>query len=190
MTQIDGITVAIDADTSSFRREIANADKLAKGFGTSIASALAGASARGRDFGSVLQSLAMRLGKLALSAAFKSGGGGLGGLFGSLFSKPGDPSADVSSSVTPFAEGGVIATPTFFPLGNRLGLAGERGAEAILPLARGADGRLGVRAGGSDGRPLAVTVNVQTPDAASFRRSEAYLAGSIARAVARGERSL
>jgi hypothetical protein len=42
----------------------------------------------------------------------------------------------------------------------------------------------------ADTRPLAVTVNVSTPDAASFRRSEAYLSGTIARAVARGERSL
>jgi phage-related minor tail protein len=185
MTEVDGITVSIDADTSSFRREIAAADKLAKGFGTSIASALTGAAARGRDFGSVLQSLAMQLAKLVLSAAFKSGGG-FGGLFAGLSGTPGDP----STPVTPFADGGVIGTPTFFPLGNRLGLAGERGAEAILPLARGADGRLGVRAGGGEARPLAVTVNVTTPDSASFRRSEAYLAGSIARAVARGERSL
>jgi phage-related minor tail protein len=91
--------------------------------------------------------------------------------------------------VTPFAKGGVIATPSYFPLGTSLGLAGERGAEAILPLARGADGRLGVRSE-SDARPLNVTVNISTPDAASFRRSESYVSAAIARAVARGERSL
>ena len=67
-------------------------------------------------------------------------------------------------------QGGVIASPIAFPLGgNRLGLAGERGAEAILPLARGPDGRLGVRADAGGG--VHVTFNVTTPDADSFRRS-------------------
>jgi hypothetical protein len=35
-----------------------------------------------------------------------------------------------------------------------------------------------------------VNVNISTPDAASFRRSEAYLSSMVARAVARGDRSL
>jgi phage-related minor tail protein len=74
-------------------------------------------------------------------------------------------------------------------MGSGLGLAGERGAEAIMPLTRGADGRLGVAAEGRAASPN-ITVNVSTPDAASFRRSEAYLSGVIARAVSRGDRSL
>jgi phage-related minor tail protein len=84
----------------------------------------------------------------------------------------------------------VIATPTFFPLGARgLGLAGEAGPEAILPLARGADGSLGVAAQGS-AAGANVTIHIATPDAESFRRSEAYLTGQIARAVTRGQRVL
>jgi phage-related minor tail protein len=67
---------------------------------------------------------------------------------------------------------------------------GERGAEAIMPLARGPDGRLGVRAGGGQARPLNVVVQVSTPDAESFRRSEAQVSAAIARAVARGRRAL
>jgi hypothetical protein len=39
-------------------------------------------------------------------------------------------------------------------------------------------------------QPANVTVQIATPDAASFRRSEAYITGQIARAVARGQRSL
>jgi phage-related minor tail protein len=65
---------------------------------------------------------------------------------------------------------------------------GERGAEAVMPLARGPDGRLGVRGGGA--RPVSVTVNIATPDADSFRRSEAQVAATLARAVARGRRGL
>jgi phage-related minor tail protein len=89
----------------------------------------------------------------------------------------------------PFAGGGVIASPIAFPLaGGRIGIAGERGAEAILPLSRGADGRLGVKAEGSGG--ITVTFNVTTPDAESFRRSETQIAALLARAVAQGQRNL
>jgi phage-related minor tail protein len=66
---------------------------------------------------------------------------------------------------------------------------GEAGAEAILPLARGADGRLGVAAGGT-APPVNIVFNVTTPDAASFRKSEAQITGMIARAASRGARSL
>ncbi len=84
----------------------------------------------------------------------------------------------------------MIASPRYFPLGpNGVGLAGEAGPEAILPLARGSDGRLGVSAGGGGGRS-SVTVNISAPDAASFRQSEVYLSGLLARAVARGQRGL
>ena len=67
---------------------------------------------------------------------------------------------------------------------------GERGAEAIMPLARGDDGRLGVIAQNPNSRPVAVTVNIAATDIDSFRRSEAQLTGALARAVARGQRFL
>lgn len=196
MTVIDGITVAIDADTSAFQREIATADKLARGFAASLGAAFSGAIVYGRSFNDVLSTLGLRLSSLAISAAFKPLEQGLSGLFQGLSVDPGgvaSAAADAAGrsigAVTPFASGGVIASPTYFPLGNNIGLAGERGAEAIMPLARGADGKLGVAAQSSPA-PSAITVNISTPDAASFRRSEAYLTGVIARAVARGDRSL
>ena len=52
-----------------------------------------------------------------------------------------------AGGVKPFAKGGVIAAPGYFPMGGGLGLAGEAGPEAIMPLARGSDGRLGVAGG-------------------------------------------
>lgn len=189
----DGLTVEIRADTSAFRREIAEAERLARGFGRAVGDALTGATLKGREADDVLRGLANRLSSLALDAAFRpleqgiSGllQGALGGLSG--FAKG---AAFAGGRVTPFAQGGVVAAPTYFPMaGGQLGLMGERGAEAILPLARGADGRLGVAAQGG-GRSTQVTVNVATPDPGAFRRSDAYLAGLIARAVARGERSL
>jgi len=45
----------------------------------------------------------------------------------------------------PFAKGGVVAGPTIFPMaGGNVGLMGEAGPEAVMPLRRGANGRLGV----------------------------------------------
>jgi phage-related minor tail protein len=188
MTTLDGITVAIDADTSSFRREIDAATTLANGFGRTMSRAFEGAIVRGRDFGDVMRSLALRLSDMAVTAALRPLTQGFGDLIGGLLRAPAT-GGGFAPLVTPFAKGGVIAAPGYFPLGGSLGLAGERGAEAILPLARGADGRLGVKSD-RDARPLSLTVHITTPDAASFRRSEAYVSGAIARAVARGERSL
>jgi phage-related minor tail protein len=191
MTQLDAVTVAIDADTSAFRREMNDATALANNFGRTMSRAFEGAVVRGRDFNDVLRSLAQRLSSMAVGAAFKPVEQGFGKLLEGLFggARASAPLNILPPQVRGFAKGGVIATPSYFSLGAGLGLAGERGAEAILPLARGADGRLGVRTE-SDRRPLSVTVNVSTPDAASFRRSESYLSATIARAVARGERSL
>jgi len=189
----EAVTVEIAADTSAFRREIAEAERLARGFGRVVSDALTGAAVKGREADDVFRSLVSRLSTLALNAAFRPLEQGIAGLLqgavgGALpFASGG---AFQSGRVIPFAEGGVVAAPTYFPLANgQTGLMGERGAEAILPLRRGPDGRLGVAAGGG-GRAVNVTVNVATPDASSFRRSEAYLSGLVARAVARGERSL
>jgi phage-related minor tail protein len=134
---------------------------------------------------------------MALSQALKPLTQGLAGSFNQLFSGlfgGATPNGNVGvaaalGAIKPFAAGGVIGTPTYFPLaGGGVGLAGEAGPEAILPLARGADGRLGVASDG--GGRTSITIHIATPDAESFRRSESYVTGQIARAVARGQRSL
>jgi len=85
----------------------------------------------------------------------------------------------------------VVAAPTYFPLaGGQTGLMGERGAEAILPLARGPDGRLGVQASGGRDGGRAVTVNITTPDVDGFRRSQTQVAAMLSRTVALGQRNL
>jgi phage-related minor tail protein len=110
-------------------------------------------------------------------------------LFGGLFGGGGSgPQTNRLGAIKPFAAGGVIGTPTYFPMTNGgLGLAGEAGPEAIVPLSRGADGRLGIAMSGA-GAAATINVQIATPDLGSFRRSEAYLTGQIARAVARGQR--
>lgn len=177
-------------------RQMKTLDRVTAQFGKSLSGALAKGITQGKGFEDILKTIGQRFIEIGLKAALKpleglftgllsGGAGGLSNLFGGLFGGGGG-----TSSVTPFASGGVISTPHFFPMGRGLGLAGERGAEAILPLARGPDGRLGVASNAGRGGPVSISMTVQTPDAESFRRSEAQVSASLARAVARGQRSL
>jgi lambda family phage tail tape measure protein len=76
---------------------------------------------------------------------------------GSLF-----PSAKgnvfAQNKIVPFAYGGVVNKPTLFPMANGMGLMGEAGPEAIMPLRRGRNGRLGVEA--ASGATSNIVVNV------------------------------
>jgi lambda family phage tail tape measure protein len=58
------------------------------------------------------------------------------------------------------AKGGIVNSPTLFPFAKGTGLMGEAGSEAIMPLQRGADGKLGVLASGGGGGDVNVVVNV------------------------------
>ena len=61
------------------------------------------------------------------------------------------------SQIQAYADGGVVGSPTYFGMsGGKTGLMGEAGPEAILPLKRGANGKLGVQMEGNGG---GVTIN-------------------------------
>jgi phage-related minor tail protein len=162
-------------------------------FAKAISRAFSDATSGGRQLDDVLKQLALRLSGLAAAQSFRPAANGLAAgvakLFDNLFSGGDDASVALRArTITPFASGGVIGTPAYFPLpSGGVGLAGEAGPEAIVPLTRGSDGRLGIAMRGADRVPN-VTVQIATPDAQSFRRSEAYITGQIARAVARGQR--
>ncbi|HLS19392.1 MAG TPA: phage tail tape measure protein [Paracoccaceae bacterium] len=62
--------------------------------------------------------------------------------------------------------GSVVSQPTVFPFAKGIGLMGEAGPEAILPLRRGPGGKLGVEASGGGGGTV---VNVYAPPGSEAR---------------------
>lgn len=190
---IASLAVEVSARTDDARDKLKELERLGDRFAGTIYDAFESAALRGRNLQDVLRNLALDLSSLALRAAFAPLQDAASGLFTtSLQQLFGFAQGGVISQgmPVPFADGGVINTPVAFPLsGGRTGLAGEAGPEAILPLARGADGRLGVRSGGAVAGPT-ITVNISTPDVDGFRRNQGQISASIARAVARGQRNL
>ncbi|WP_240232904.1 phage tail tape measure protein [Devosia lacusdianchii] len=169
-------------ELSDTKLELERIEDLASGVARSISAGFRGALLEGKSLKSVLGDIARSFADIALKAAIKPLGDLFGGLIGNLFAGT-NPAL---GNVTPFAKGGVIATPSYFPLGNGMGLMGEAGAEAIMPLQRGSDGRLGVAGGGG---AVNVTFNVTASDARSFAASEAELSAMLLRAVKRGTRA-
>ena len=185
---------ALDSERAlkSVSDELRRATRDGRDFGDALASAFEGAALKGKSLSDVLKKLALDLSRMALEQATQAISGavssGIGNLIGGLVASA-DGNAFADGRLLPFAKGGVIASPMLFPLRGGTGLAGEAGAEAILPLRRGADGRLGVASeGGAAG--MNITFNVTAADAASFRRSESQIAAMLARVGARGQRNL
>lgn len=125
----------------------------------------------------------------ALESAFNSlwdniGGGGSGGGLGSalagLFSAKGNV---FDHGVSAFAKGGsftnsVVTSPTAFAFGKggaNLGIMGEAGPEAVMPLKRGPDGSLGVQmyngrdAGRGSNSPAVIELRVTAEEGDMFK---------------------
>jgi phage-related minor tail protein len=172
----------------------AEAKRLSRSLGSSLRSAIDRAIFGGEKLTEVLRDLASDVVGRSLDAALRpvedalaSGiSGALGSLSGVLASAftAADGAAFSAGRVRAFARGGVVSGPTLFPLRGGTGLMGEAGPEAILPLSRGPDGRLGVTASG--GSAPVINVTIRTPDVDGFRRSRGQVTAELARAVARG----
>ncbi|WP_299887255.1 phage tail tape measure protein [uncultured Ruegeria sp.] len=168
---------------------------LERGMSGGLRKAFDGVVLDGMNLSDALDVLKNSMIRTAYSAAIKPvtdhfGGmlaGGIGGLVQGLL-----PFADGGSfsqgRVMPFANGGVVSGPTTFPMRGGTGLMGEAGPEAIMPLARGPDGKLGVRSAGG-GQPVNVVMNISTPDVQGFRRSQGQIAAQMSRALGRGNRN-
>jgi phage-related minor tail protein len=174
----DSFTSGLDDVQSELKR----VGDLADSVGRSLSNAFRGAVLDGKSLRSVLADVSKAFADIALRAALKPVGSLISNAVEGLF-KAADPAL---GGVTAFAKGGVVSAPSYFPTGSGLAVAGEAGPEAIVPLARGADGRLGLAGGAGN---INVTFNVTATDARSFAASEADVSAMLLRAVRRGTRA-
>lgn len=170
-------------------------DGLTRSVGWGLRRAFDGLVFDGMRLSDALKGLGRSMVNSALTQALKPVQNALGGLITSGIGNLADGllpfqdgAAFSAGRVTPFAKGGVISSATSFPMRGGLGLMGEAGPEAIMPLSRGADGRLGVKAANS-GRAVNVTMNISTPDPGGFRRSRTQIAAEMSRAISRASRN-
>lgn len=184
LTQVQGAAAAATRDLGALER----------GFSRGFRQAIDGLVLQGKGLGDVVAGFGQAMNRTAYAAAVnlvadhmgRLMAGAVNGVTAALmpFALGG---SFAQGRVMPFAKGGVVTSPTTFPMRGGTGLMGEAGPEAIMPLARGPDGRLGVRGGG--GRAVNVAVNITTPDAAGIQRSRSQLAALLSRAVAQGARN-
>lgn len=186
--KVDGIEFAIDLNTSDLRAQLNSLDGLGRKFGSTMVRSFAGAITSGRKFSDVLRSMALSLSHQALSAAIRPLGSAIGGLFENILGSA-NGNAFSQGRIKPFAKGGIVDSPTLFPMRGATGLMGEAGPEAVLPLSRGSDGKLGVKSDGAN-PTVNITMNISTPDVVGFQKSQTQIAASMLRAMNRGNRNL
>lgn len=195
LAELQGLAGGFAGEMSEAARAMKEMDvetrRLSRSLGSSLRTAFDRAVFGGAKLGDVMRGLLSDMAGRALNSALRpvqnAMGAGMTGLVGSLVSAFGFAQGGAFSAgrVRAFARGGVVDGPTLFPMRGGSGLMGEAGPEAIMPLTRGADGRLGVRAQ-RQGPAAVVTVNIATPDIESFQRSRGQITAQLARAVARG----
>jgi phage-related minor tail protein len=195
MNENQNISVKLDADTSGFDAAMRAASESTRGFGRAFTSTLKSAVLSGKALEDTMRQLAMRISSMALTRALAPVEGAIGNVLDSILGSLAAPAPMARGGVVgepgvrPFARGGVVSQPVLFGFAGGTGLMGEAGPEAVMPLKRGADGRLGVAAAGN-AQPVQVVFNVTATDAASFKRSEGQLTAMLSRAVQRGNRSI
>lgn len=152
----EGLRRELDAANDRAERT----DDTARQLGLTFSSAFEDAIVKGKDFREVLKGVEADLARIIvrkaitepLANAIGPVAKGVGNVFTDFFTNlltSANGNIFAGGNVVPFATGGIVGGPTFFPMANGgVGLMGEAGPEAIMPLGRDSSGRLGVRAQG------------------------------------------
>jgi phage-related minor tail protein len=187
-----------------FNAELESTNGLFQGFGSTLSTELQQSksfmdalTSATRNFTNTLLSSLMNESIRMLIGGLGQGGGGGGGLLGSIFSFFGGGGAGApmqllgsvnakgnafyGGNVIPFARGGVVSSPTMFPMaGGSMGLMGEAGAEAIMPLRRGPNGSLGVQVHDSGSRSSpAIVVNITNKSGGEVKTQSSTGSGGV-----------
>jgi tape measure domain-containing protein len=203
--QLDNAAKRLQDDLERAERGTERVDDTARQLGLTFTSAFEDAIIKGKDFREVLKGIGEDIARLIMRKAITeplanaagplvsaagnflsglfTGGGGLSGTstgvglagtanaLGNIFA---------GGNVVPFARGGVVSGPTVFPMANGgVGLMGEAGPEAIMPLQRDGSGRLGVRAQGGGGMTFNVSIDARGADAGVEQRIRVGMALAV-----------
>lgn len=187
MRSSGGAAAKVDQEMAKLNETLDPFTKLIEGVAGTIESELNGAFASVLNgtatLGDALLNFASNvLSKVAQDLFAQQFAGPIAAGFAGLFAA--DGRVFNSAGVTPFAKGGIVGGPTIFPFANGVGLMGEAGPEAIMPLARGADGRLGVTAANGNSAPSVIINNYSGQDATASSDSAGNLVVEIGRAIA------
>jgi lambda family phage tail tape measure protein len=87
------------------------------------------------------------------------------------------------NGIQAFARGGIVNGPTLFPFAKGIGLMGEAGPEAIMPLRRGRDGNLGVMSSGGGTTNVVVNVDASGSSVEGDQQQAKALGNAISAAV-------
>lgn len=192
------MVAAFDGELRRMREGLAATSRdvttLERGFSKGLRRAFDGLVFGGDTLSRSLETLAKSMINTTYNAAMRPVTDHIGGAFASGVGKlvggllPFADGAPFSQGrVMPFATGGIVSQATPFGMRGGIGVMGEAGPEAIMPLARGPDGKLGVKAEASSGPTI--VMHIQTPDAQSFMRSQSQIATQMSRALSRANRN-
>lgn len=197
--QASGMMASFDAELRRMQGALSATGQdlatLERGLSRGLRRAFDGVVFDGMKLSDALDTVAQSMINTAYNAAIKPVANHFGGVLaqgvGGIVEKLlpfADGGAFSSGRVTPFATGGIVSAPTYFPMRGGTGLMGEAGPEAIMPLSRGPDGKLGVRSSNGQAAPT-IVMNINTPDAQSFQRSRGQIAAQMSRALGAGQRN-
>jgi lambda family phage tail tape measure protein len=191
----------------AFQDGIKSMGDLAGNLGSSFASAFEGMAdqltefvttgkMKFRDFAaSVLKDISRMIIRYALFQAMQGIFSSIGGFFnrGNLGSSaanlaqyaPLNAKGNVyaQNGIQAFARGGIVNGPTLFPFAKGIGLMGEAGPEAIMPLRRGRDGNLGVMSSGGGTTNVVVNVDASGSSVEGDQQQAKALGNAISAAV-------
>lgn len=174
---------AISAGLFDVNADLKQTKSIGEEIGLTFTSAFEDAVVGGKKFSEILRALDQDIARLILrktvtepfadSASKAIKGSDFGSFFDGLFkTSNADGGVYASPSLSAYS-GSIVSRPTYFRFarGAAIGEMGEAGPEAILPLQRGRNGKLGVAASGA-GAGISIVVNQHIPiDARSDQAS-------------------
>ena len=143
----------------------------------------------------VVKQLAEAIGNLFGGPKVSAASGPINIGYGGGFMPPAIGSANGNvfgaNGIVPYAMGGIVNRPTLFPFANGgaigTGLMGEAGPEAIMPLTRGANGKLGVMAAGGGTTNVVVNVDASGGSTTQGKDDNANQLGKVIAAAVQQE---